>query len=185
MVQTSYPGVYIDEFEPPPPIQPAGTSVTALIGAATSGPINVPTQITSFNQFVSTFGARPISGFYLWYAVQGFFANGGTNCFVIRASNGLYARDVLRIKNTAGSIVFKIRALQIGVPTQPITVTSSFVNRLSASNLRLFAIDSAAIDPTPWQIPTGQTVAPVPDKKTISLKATSRGNCLGLLVPPG
>ena len=37
MVQTSYPGVYIDEFEPAPPIQAAGTSVAAFIGAGVHG----------------------------------------------------------------------------------------------------------------------------------------------------
>ena len=179
MVQTSYPGVYIDEFAPPPPIQPAGTSVTAFIGAATSGAINVPTQITSFNQFVSTYGARPINGFYLWYAVRGFFDNGGTNCFVIRASNGKYARDVLTNQpGGAGSVVFRVQALQLGVPTQNITVTAQRVNRLTQSNLNLFAIPDQTIDPSPW------SATPPADKKTIAFK-TASGSGSTYLFRPG
>ena len=35
-VQVSYPGVYIEEFAPAPPIQGVGTSTAAFIGAGIS-----------------------------------------------------------------------------------------------------------------------------------------------------
>jgi phage tail sheath protein FI len=91
-VQVSYPGVYIEEFAPGAPIQGVSTSIAAFIGAAREGRFDEPTKITSWDQFVQRFGSQPLAGpFYLWYAVRGFFENGGQVCYIVRASNGTYA----------------------------------------------------------------------------------------------
>src|SRR5262245_45151789 len=91
-VQVSYPGVYIEEFAPGAPIQGVGTSTAAFIGPASDGPVEEPTKLTSWDAFKATFGDQPLTGFYLWYAVRGFFMNGGQVCYVVRASNGDYAK---------------------------------------------------------------------------------------------
>jgi uncharacterized protein len=92
-VQVSYPGIYIQEFTPGAPIQGVGTSTAAFIGTATSGPINQPTMLTSWDEFQNVFGgfiAEPSNvgiqnRSYLAPAVYGFFLNQGTNCYVVRA----------------------------------------------------------------------------------------------------
>src|SRR6476619_6853078 len=89
-VQVSYPGVYIEEFTPGAPIQGVGTSTAGFIGIAARGPLNEPKKITSWDNFKRVFGELPVTGFYLWYAVRGFFENGGQVCYVVRASNGVY-----------------------------------------------------------------------------------------------
>ena len=94
-VQVSYPGVYIEEFAPGAPIQGVGTSTPAFLGPSASGPLNEPTKVTSWDQFLATFGAAPLDGFYLWYAVRGFFENGGTVCYVTRVSNASVEETVL------------------------------------------------------------------------------------------
>lgn len=81
------PGVYIEESTPGAPIQGVGTSTAAFLGPSAEGPLNEPTKVTSWDQFRQIFGELP-SGFYLWYAVRGFFENGGTVCYVTRVSNG-------------------------------------------------------------------------------------------------
>ena len=86
-VSVSYPGVYIDEFTPGPPIQGVGTSTAAFLGPTASGPILKPTLVTSWDQFKQIYGSQPLPGFYLWYAVQGFFTNGGQLAYVVRISN--------------------------------------------------------------------------------------------------
>ena len=43
-VQVSWPGVYIDEFEPGAPIQGVGTSTPVFLGIAEKGPINIATD---------------------------------------------------------------------------------------------------------------------------------------------
>src|SRR4051812_21746113 len=110
-VQVSFPGVYIEEFAPAAPIEGVGTSTAAFIGAARSGTLDEPTKITSFDRFKQIFGSEPLPGrFFLWYAVRGFFENGGTTCYVVRASNGTYAAAALQ--NGANEDMIRVRARQ-------------------------------------------------------------------------
>src|SRR5688572_19019310 len=95
-VQVSYPGVYIDEFAPGAPIEGVGTSTAAFIGPAAQGELNEPTKITSWDRFRQLFGTQPLPGFFMWYAVRGFFENRGNVCYVVRASNGSYGELILR-----------------------------------------------------------------------------------------
>ena len=99
-VQVSYPGVYIEEFAPAPPIQGVGTSTAAFIGPARSGDLGIPTKLASFDTFKALFGAQPLPGFFMWYAVRGFYENGGQICYVVRASNGKYASLTLKTAAT-------------------------------------------------------------------------------------
>jgi hypothetical protein len=126
-VQVSYPGVYIDEFAPGAPIQGVGTSTAAFIGPAAAGELNTPTKITSWDRFREVFGEQPLPGFFLWYAVRGFFENGGQVCYIVRASNGGYDEIVLedRTGNGApGNPLIRLRARQPGHnAANPIQVT--------------------------------------------------------------
>jgi len=102
-VQVSYPGVYIEEFTPGAPIQGVGTATAAFLGPAASGPLNTPTKITSWESFMATFGAEPLDGFYLWYAVRGFFENNGQVCYIDRVSTGDFDKLVLNDRNSGGA----------------------------------------------------------------------------------
>ncbi len=76
------PGVYVEEINPRiRAIEGMPTTVAALVGFAERGPLT-PTLITSFAEYLSTFGG--FSGGCLPYAVQGFFQNGGQRCYVLR-----------------------------------------------------------------------------------------------------
>src|SRR5262245_58176189 len=90
-VQTSYPGVYVQELPAAGSIEGVGTSTAAFLGPARNGEPNTPTFITSFDEFRQRFDSRPLNGFYLWYAVRGFFENGGRHAYVVRVSSGSYA----------------------------------------------------------------------------------------------
>ncbi|HEY1867545.1 MAG TPA: hypothetical protein VGG70_04560, partial [Candidatus Cybelea sp.] len=80
------PGVYIEEMPAIGPIVGVGTSTTAFIGAAMQGPSFTPTMVTNWTQFVNTFGSYMINppGFYMAYAVKGYFDNGGTAAYIVR-----------------------------------------------------------------------------------------------------
>jgi len=135
-VQVSYPGVYIDEFAPGPPIQGVGTSTAGFIGVAAIGNLDEPTKLTSFDQFKHSFGAQPVPGFYLWYAVRGFFENGGQTCYIVRASNGDY--DRADINDRAGNPVLRVRARQPGLHAPAIQVTIANANVIPAATTSLF-----------------------------------------------
>ncbi|MBD2089951.1 phage tail sheath subtilisin-like domain-containing protein [Microcoleus sp. FACHB-1515] len=135
-VQVSYPGVYIDEFAPGAPIQGVGTSTAAFIGPAASGELDTPTKITSWDQFRQVFGALPLPGFFLWYAVRGFFENGGQVCYVVRASNGKNAS--LLLEDDADHDIVKVRSRQPGNPSTPIQVALSRSHLLPAASASLY-----------------------------------------------
>ena len=116
----AYPGVYIKEFEPAPPIQGIGTSTAAFLGAAKSGPLVSAVEITSWDGFKATFGDQPVDGRYLWYAVKGFFENGGTTCYVVRISNAALASRTFT--DIGGFNAIDVTALVPGTAGDGITV---------------------------------------------------------------
>jgi phage tail sheath protein FI len=128
-VQVSYPGVYIEEFAPGAPIEGVGTSTAAFIGIATKGVADVPTKLTSFDQFRDQFADQPVPGHFLWYAVRGFFENGGQVCYVVRASNG--TRGETSLDNRAGHPLATARTREPSSTGATVTVTG--VNRMTGA----------------------------------------------------
>jgi Bacteriophage tail sheath protein len=114
-VQVSYPGVYIEEFAPGAPIEGVGTSTAAFIGVAAKGPKDSPTLIQSWDAFVEVFGGfidTAPTGF-LAPAVNGFFRNGGTACYIVRVSKGAPAAVTIPSRK-AGSDLWKMTAVAEG-----------------------------------------------------------------------
>ncbi|WP_217545813.1 phage tail sheath subtilisin-like domain-containing protein [Streptomyces sp. GbtcB6] len=78
------PGVYVEEVASGSrPIEGVGTSVAAFVGLAPTGPLNEPTLVTNWTQFVASFGEFT-DGYYLAHSVYGFFNNGGSAAYVVR-----------------------------------------------------------------------------------------------------
>jgi phage tail sheath protein FI len=114
------PEVYIEEFEPAAPIAGVGTSNAAFLGPCTRGPLNDPTRVDSWDQFKQLFGAEPISNFYLWYAVRGFYENGGTTAFVTRVSNATYGE--MNLNDLSAKPTLIVRARQAGVLSPGVSI---------------------------------------------------------------
>lgn len=120
------PGVYIEELSSGNrPIEGASTSTAAFIGVTRKGPINQATLITDISQFYRTFG-RPLDiqeQYYLGYAVENFFNEGGTRCYIVRVVHyndildptdyvaGLARRD---FSNQAAAAVLTVNAASEG-----------------------------------------------------------------------
>ncbi|MCD9898988.1 phage tail sheath family protein [Streptomyces sp. MT29] len=78
------PGVYVEEVQSGArPIEGVGTAVAAFVGFAETGPFHQPTLVTSWDQYVQTFGTFTADT-YLTHAVYGFFANGGGAAYIVR-----------------------------------------------------------------------------------------------------
>ncbi|MFD7862940.1 phage tail sheath family protein [Streptomyces sp. NPDC057682] len=78
------PGVYVEEVQSGArPIEGVGTAVAAFVGFAETGPFHRPTLVTSWDQYVSTFGTFTPDT-YLTLAVHGFFSNGGGAAYIVR-----------------------------------------------------------------------------------------------------
>jgi uncharacterized protein len=77
------PGVYIEEIDiGPKPIEGASTSTAGFVGPTEKGPLG-PRLVTSFEQFQRAYGGYRKDS-YLTYAVDGFFRNGGSRCYIAR-----------------------------------------------------------------------------------------------------
>jgi phage tail sheath protein FI len=66
---------------------PLVTGVPAFLGLATAGARQAPEPLQAWSRFGELFGGSPVGGF-LAAAVEGFFVNGGTTCYVIRLDDG-------------------------------------------------------------------------------------------------
>lgn len=95
MAEYFSPGVYVEEIDNGPrAIEGVGTSTAGFIGLAEKGPaIGAPALVTDFKSFKRQFGGF-LSEFthgeyrFLANAVEQFFINGGTRCFVSRVIPG-------------------------------------------------------------------------------------------------
>ena len=99
------PGVYIEEVPSgPQPLAAAPTSVVAVIGNLRKGPLNTPTRVTAWSDFVRTFGGAHADG-YTAEAVYGYFENGGPAAWVVRVDPSLSAQWTVRDANDVTSFL--------------------------------------------------------------------------------
>ncbi len=109
------PGVYIEEQTGPGVIAGVGTSTAAFIGPAMRGRLDRAERITTFDDFGRIYGSYLAPSAktggrwqYLAFAVEGFFANGGSEAYVLRVGNGRASEA--RLKNAANQDVAILRA---------------------------------------------------------------------------
>lgn len=93
MAEYLSPGVYVEEFDSgSKPMEGVSTSTAGFVGLAERGPTaGVPQLVTNFADFKRTYGgylSENEFGEYrfLAYAVEQFFLNGGSRCFVSRVA---------------------------------------------------------------------------------------------------
>lgn len=92
MVEYLSPGVYTESVNKAnSPIEAVGASTGGFVGITVRGPLNVPTLVTSWQDFLNSFAYGMETPFLvnsdLAYAVYGFFQNGGTKCYIIRTAH--------------------------------------------------------------------------------------------------
>ena len=118
------PGVYIDEVQVPGPIPPAPTAIAAFVGPAQMGPLRQPTLLLSAQQFAQTFGGYIEDPFrvYVTHAVNGFFAEGGGECYFVRIGTGVQASLNLNDQSNAANTTLVVTAIKEGEGGNHITV---------------------------------------------------------------
>lgn len=112
------PGVYVEETLNPvaPVVGPASDTVAAFIGANDRGP-STPTLVTSWNQYVTTFGSwNNTASNNLPLAVYLFFANGGSQAYVSRVlgAGATAATRVLTDRNATPDDTLRVSAINQG-----------------------------------------------------------------------
>src|SRR5262249_51763122 len=96
----TYPGVYVvEQSSGVKTITGVSTSVTAFLGPAKQGPVDPPQHILGWPGFVKIFGGLDPNS-EMSYAVQQFFANNGSEAWVVRlAANPAAATVTLKDSN--------------------------------------------------------------------------------------
>ncbi len=90
-----HPGVYVEEISSgAKPIEGVSTSVAALIGYTTEGPINEATLVHSWDEFKASFGEIHSDTDHLGLAAFNFFLNGGKDAYIARLAQGAAASSL-------------------------------------------------------------------------------------------
>lgn len=93
MTVLRYPGVYIEEVGgQPQSIPERPTSITAFVGYAANGPVDKPQRVASLGEFERLYAGSGEST-DLDIAVRLFFANGGTDAWIVRLAGMPEAAD--------------------------------------------------------------------------------------------
>lgn len=112
-VAVSYPGVYIEEIPSGVrTITGVATSITAFVGYTRKGEPDKAVPISSFADFERLYGrldrASPVS-----YAVNQFYANGGTQALIVRVAAGTVTAR-WELKDAANTLLLDVEASSPG-----------------------------------------------------------------------
>jgi phage tail sheath protein FI len=112
------PGVYIGETLTPlaQTATTPGESVAAFVGTSKQGGPLAPTLVSSFSQYVATYGGFGDTSDLLPFAVYQFFNNGGNGAYIVRAaaSDAVAASVTLEDTETTPKDTLKITAISPG-----------------------------------------------------------------------
>lgn len=165
-VTVDYPGVYIEEVTPGAPIDGVGTSTASFMGPWQYGEPNKPEKLFSWDDFLRKFSdptdpskpLAPADNDYLYYAVRGFFQNGGKVCYVTRVSNAKADSAELDDSGSPAQKAIQLVARAAKRNNPDITVT---VGHVSATTTNLFQINGATLRTDARKGDTAITVAPL------------------------
>jgi phage tail sheath protein FI len=133
-MQTTYPGVYI--LEPPSGVHTiigVATSIAAFVGYTQNGPDNKAVELFSWADFERNFGGLAADS-ELSYAVQQFFANGGTDSYVVRVPRHSASQATITIPEAAAptTTAMTLHALSKGSWASNLAVTIDYIGLAAA-----------------------------------------------------
>ncbi|MEI6682108.1 MAG: phage tail sheath subtilisin-like domain-containing protein [Bacteroidota bacterium] len=142
-VQTSYPGVYVQEVPSGVrTITGVSTSIAVFIGRSSKGTLNTPLLCFSYSDFSRNFSADYDKS-DLARSVKLFFLNGGTVCYVMRIANGATSSGIT-LKNSAmvGVLTFTAKSPGIFGDDIRINITYGGPQPEATFNAEIFRWDS-------------------------------------------
>jgi len=96
------PGIY-QTYDPVviPPMSIANTRIAGFVGVTQKGPMNEPTRLGNWDEFLEIFGYTQDS--YTSDSVYGFFKNGGTDCWVVRVAHNPARGELASLQQAASA----------------------------------------------------------------------------------
>jgi hypothetical protein len=144
------PGVFSIENDQSQITQGPVAAGAAIIGPTVTGPVNIPTVITSYSQYKAIFGSSFISGgstyeYLTSMAALGYFQQGGSSLLVTRVASGSYTGATANVVALGSIPAFTLETLSVG------TIMN---NSGSATNGALVSGSSANVR---WEITSADT----------------------------
>jgi len=137
------PGVFLNENDLSQLTEGPIAAGAALLGPTVTGPVNIPTVVTTYSQYKAIFGSAFVSGgsnyeYLTSIAALNYFEQGGDSLLVTRIASGSYTKATASIATSTGSVIaFTLETLTPGVVMNNYyQVSSSALTSGSASNIR-------------------------------------------------
>ncbi|MDD5366284.1 MAG: phage tail sheath subtilisin-like domain-containing protein [Gallionellaceae bacterium] len=110
-----HPGVYVEEIPSgAKPIEGVSTSVAALVGYTTAGPIGEPVLVHSWDEYKTTFGGIHSETDAMGLAAFYFFLNGGHDAYIARLAHGAKAASLPNTKLFGRGAAVAAQVLELG-----------------------------------------------------------------------
>jgi len=132
------PGVFLNENDLSQITQGPLAAGAALIGPTVTGPVNIPTYITSYSEYKAVFGASFISGgttyeYLTSMAALNYFEQGGNSLLVTRVASGSYTHATSGISNVGARSTYTAELSEL-----PLTDGDYFDVQLGAGTIYSF-----------------------------------------------
>ena len=153
-VRATYPGVYVEELPSSVrPVTAVATSVAAFVGLTARGLDNRPQRLLSFADFERSFGGLSYDSL-VSYAVSHFFANGGSEAWVVRIPkpNAVAGQITLLDGVSGGNTALVITALSRGAWANDVLVDVDYdvpAGDAKAFNLTVTDVDTGTLESFP------------------------------------
>jgi hypothetical protein len=143
------PGVFLNENDLSQITQGPIAAGAAIVGPTVTGPVNLPTLVTSYSQYKALFGAAFISGganyeYLTSIAALNYFEQGGSSLLVTRVGSGSYTPATASIQAQDGTRTsFVLETLSVGdvmdnfsASMYSVTASSGLLPSGSSANIR-------------------------------------------------
>lgn len=124
------PGVFLNENDLSQITQGPIAAGAAILGPTVTGPVNIPTLVTSYSQYKSVFGAAFISGganyeYLTSIAALNYFEQGGNSLLVTRVASGSYSPATAAVVTPTATTAFTLETLSVGDSLNNANATSN------------------------------------------------------------
>jgi phage tail sheath protein FI len=142
-VQPTYPGVYVQELSSGVhAISGVATSIAAFVGYTAFGPDGVAQRLLGFTDYQRIFGGLAADS-ELSYAVQQFFANGGTTAYVVRVPRTGAKQAILIMNDAAAAGSLDLTARSTGTWANNLVFDVDYEKAADSSSFNLTITNTA------------------------------------------
>lgn len=139
-METLHPGLYFQEVAGTPPVEGVSTATAGFVGITSKGRVGEAVLVTNWSQFVNEFGGF-INDSYLAYAVRGFFENGGSRAYIVRAVHYDVDGDTGTYTKTSD-----VATTQLLAGTEPVLNVNAKSDGVWGNDIKVEVLKGEAVD---------------------------------------